>query len=186
MQCNPTPLQGLLLLTPTVYTDARGHFFESFNAKTFKQVAGIQPEFVQTNESLSKRGVLRGLHWQTAPKAQGKLVRVVHGAVFDVAVDVRPESETFGQWVSVTLSAENFHQLYIPPGLAHGFCVLSDVAQFEYKCTDYYDPDGEVSIRWDDPDIAIDWPIKAPVLSAKDADGVSLAEGVELLSGVSA
>ena len=184
MKFTETKITGVILIEPRVFRDDRGYFLESFQRERYAE-AGIALEFVQDNHSYSSRGTLRGLHAQNR-KPQGKLVRVVEGEVFDVAVDVRPESETFGQWVGVTLSADNFHQLYIPPGLAHGFCVLSDVAQFEYKCTDYYDPDGEVSIRWDDPDIAIDWPIKAPVLSAKDADGVSLAEGVELLSGVSA
>lgn len=184
MKFTETKITGVILIEPRVFRDDRGYFLESFQRERYAE-AGIALEFVQDNHSYSSRGTLRGLHAQNR-KPQGKLVRVVEGEVFDVAVDVRPESDTFGQWVGVTLSADNFHQLYIPPGLAHGFCVLSDVAQFEYKCTDYYDPDGEVSIRWDDPDIAIDWPIKAPVLSAKDADGVSLAEGVELLSGVSA
>ena len=184
MKFTETKIAGVILIEPRVFRDDRGYFLESFQRERYAE-AGIALEFVQDNHSYSSRGTLRGLHAQNR-KPQGKLVRVVEGEVFDVAVDVRPESETFGQWVGVTLSADNFHQLYIPPGLAHGFCVLSDVAQFEYKCTDYYDPDGEVSIRWDDPDIAVDWPIKAPVLSAKDADGVSLAEGVELLSGVSA
>ena len=184
MKFTETKITGVILIEPRVFRDDRGYFLESFQRERYAE-AGIALEFVQDNHSYSSRGTLRGLHAQNR-KPQGKLVRVVEGEVFDVAVDVRPESDTFGQWVGVTLSADNFYQLYIPPGLAHGFCVLSDVAQFEYKCTDYYDPDGEVSIRWDDPDIAIDWPIKAPVLSAKDADGVSLAEGVELLSGVSA
>ncbi|MBA4316378.1 MAG: dTDP-4-dehydrorhamnose 3,5-epimerase [Alcaligenaceae bacterium] len=178
MNCNLTPLNGLLLLTPTVYTDARGHFFESFNTKTFKQVAGIQPEFVQTNESLSKRGVLRGLHWQTAPKAQGKLVRVVHGAVFDVAVDLRENSETFGQWYGCELSSTNHIQLWIPPGFAHGFLTLTDTAITSYQVTEHHSPEHEHCLAWNDPVLNIDWPLKQagvakPTLSPKDEQGVA-------------
>ena len=175
MQCNPTPLQGLLLLTPTVYTDARGHFFESFNAKTFKQVAGIQPEFVQTNESLSKRGVLRGLHWQTAPKAQGKLVRVVYGAVFDVAVDLRENSETFGQWYGCELSSTNHIQLWIPPGFAHGFLTLEDETVFFYKVTNYYNKESEGCIAYNSKDLGINWGIENPILSEKDKNASTFA-----------
>ena len=140
MKFTETKIAGLILIEPRVFR-ATELFLESFQRERYAE-AGIALEFVQDNHSYSSRGTLRGLHAQNR-KPQGKLVRVVEGEVFDVAVDVRPESETFGQWVGVTLSADNFHQLYIPPGLAHGFCVLSDVAQFEYKCTDYYDPDGE-------------------------------------------
>lgn len=176
MKCNFTPLPGLLLLTPLVYADARGHFFESFNAKTFKQVAGIQPDFVQANESLSKRGVLRGLHWQTPPKAQGKLVRVVHGAVFDVAVDLRENSETFGQWYGCELSDQNHVQLWIPPGFAHGFLTLTDTAITSYQVTEHHSPEHEHCLAWNDPVLNIAWPLKRagvahPTLSPKDEQG---------------
>jgi dTDP-4-dehydrorhamnose 3,5-epimerase len=181
VQCNPTHLNGLLLLTPAVYADARGHFFESYNAQTFRQVAGIQPEFVQTNESLSKRGVLRGLHWQRAPRAQGKLVRVVHGAVFDVAVDLRENSETFGHWYGCELSDANHVQLWIPPGFAHGFLTLSSTAITSYQVTEHHSPEHEQCLAWNDPVLNIDWPLKRaavtrPTLSPKDAQGMLFTE----------
>ena len=181
MKCNVTPLKDLLLLTPSVYADERGHFFESFNAKTFKQVAGIAPGFVQTNESLSKRGVLRGLHWQTRPKAQGKLVRVVCGAVFDVAVDLRENSDTFGQWFGCELSDKNHVQLWIPPGFAHGFLTLTESAITSYQVTKHHSPEHERCMAWNDPVLNIDWPLKQagveqPTLSPRDAQGLAFAE----------
>jgi dTDP-4-dehydrorhamnose 3,5-epimerase len=171
MKIETTALDGVLLFTPRVHGDARGFFLESFNERAFDAAVGAPVRFVQDNHSRSARGVLRGLHFQRAPHAQGKLVRVVRGAVFDVAVDIRPGSATFGRWVGAELSADNHRQMWIPPGLAHGFLVLSDDADFLYKTTDYYAPAAEGAVRWDDPDLAIDWPLggQAPVLSPKDA-----------------
>ena len=174
-----TELPGLILIKPAVHSDERGYFMETWHARQFR-AAGIDAEFVQDNFSLSEKGTLRGLHYQIE-QAQGKLVRVVSGEVFDVAVDVRKSSPTFGQWAGHILSEENKHQAWIPPGFAHGFLVLSDTARFEYKCTDYYAPEFDRCIRWNDPDIGIDWPIPAgeePVLSDKDAAAPYL-EGAE-------
>ncbi|WP_424859781.1 dTDP-4-dehydrorhamnose 3,5-epimerase [Tepidimonas sp. HKU77] len=170
----PTAIADVLILEPRVFGDARGFFFESFNLRDFEAATGLQGvTFVQDNHSRSARGVLRGLHYQVPPHAQGKLVRVVRGAVFDVAVDIRPDSPTYGRWVGVELSESNHRQLWIPPGLAHGFLTLSDEADFLYKTTDYYSPAHERCIRWDDPTLAIEWPLggRAPVVSEKDARG---------------
>lgn len=181
MKCELTPLQGLLLLSPVVHGDARGHFFESFNAEVFSHLTGIQPAFVQTNESLSKRGVLRGLHWQSEPKAQGKLVRVVCGAVFDVAVDLRRTSDTFGFWYGCELSDQNHAQFWIPPGFAHGFLTLSETAITSYQVTEHHSPEHECCLAWDDPVLKIDWPlaragVKVPLLSSKDTQGMAFDE----------
>ena len=177
MKIQPTKISDVLLLEPRVFGDHRGFFFESFNQKAFEDKVDDSLTFVQDNHSRSKRGILRGLHYQIQ-QAQGKLVRVVSGEVFDVAVDIRKGSPTFGQWVGVILSAEKKNQLWIPPGFAHGFFVLSDVAEFLYKTTDYYAPEYERSIRWDDPDLAIDWPLNGiiPVLSDKDLAGDTFRE----------
>ncbi len=176
MQVQRTTLDGVLVLEPKVFGDARGFFFESFNQRAFDAAVGQPVEFVQDNHSRSARGVLRGLHWQRPPHAQGKLVRVVQGAVFDVAVDLRRSSPTFGRWVGVELSADNHRQLWIPPGFAHGFLVLSDSADFLYKTTDYYAPEAEACVRFDDPRLAIAWPDAGvpPRVSAKDAAGLAL------------
>ena len=164
------------LLEPKVFADERGFFFESFNQKAFNELTGLNVQFVQDNHSRSAKNVLRGLHYQLPPKAQGKLVRVVVGDVFDVAVDIRKDSPTFGKWVGEVLSAENKRQLWIPPGFAHGFLVLSEAAEFLYKTTDYYAPEFECCIRWDDPDLAIKWPIgERPQLSPKDLLGASFS-----------
>ena len=172
----PTALPEVLVLEPKVFGDARGFFFESFNARDFAQATGLQVDFVQDNHSKSARGVLRGLHYQIE-QAQGKLVRVVQGEVFDVAVDLRKSSPTFGQWVGLHLSADNHKQLWIPPGFAHGFVVLSESAEFLYKTTDYYAPQHKRSLAWNDPAIGIDWPIDfEPQLAAKDAAGQLLAD----------
>lgn len=173
MIVRPTELPDVLRIERRVFRDERGWFVEGWNAERYAE-AGIAEAFVQDNVSFSERGVLRGLHLQRAPHAQGKLVSVLSGAVWDVAVDVRSESETFGAWVGETLSAENGVQLYIPPGFAHGFVVTGDHAVFAYKCTAPYVPEAEVSVRWDDPEIGIDWPIDQPVLSAKDAEAPTL------------
>ncbi len=180
MKATATALPGVLVLEPKVFGDARGFFFESFNEQAFAAAAGTAPTFVQDNHSRSARGVLRGLHLQTEPHRQGKLVRVASGRVFDVAVDVRPASPTFRRWVGIELSAENHRQLWIPPGLAHGFLVLSDCADFLYKTTDYYAPDCEVTIRWDDPELAIAWPdVGLPYsLSARDGAAPGLGEAL--------
>jgi dTDP-4-dehydrorhamnose 3,5-epimerase len=172
MKVTPTAISDVLLLEPAVFGDARGFFFESFNARVFAQATGVQAQFVQDNHSRSAGGVLRGLHYQVQ-HPQGKLVRVSQGEVFDVTVDIRPGSKTFGQWVGVTLSADNKRQLWIPPGLAHGFLVVSDTADFLYKTTDYYAAQHERCIHWNDPTLAIEWPLagRAPVLSAKDGLG---------------
>jgi dTDP-4-dehydrorhamnose 3,5-epimerase len=177
MNITPTRIADVLVIEPKVFGDARGFFFESFTEKRFQEAVAGAPRFVQDNHSRSGRGVLRGLHWQEPPHAQGKLVRVTAGTVFDVAVDIRPGSPTFGQWAGVELSGENHRQLWIPPGLAHGFLVLSDSADFLYKTTDYYAPTAERCIRWDDPDLAIGWPDAgiAPQVSAKDAAGMRFA-----------
>lgn len=171
MKATPTAIEGVLILEPRVFGDARGFFLESFNQRSFDELVGRHVEFVQDNHSRSARGVLRGLHYQVAPHTQGKLVRVTQGAVFDVAVDVREGSATFGRWVGFELSADNHRQLWLPPGMAHGFLVLSDSADFLYKTTDYYAPQAERSIRWDDKAIGVQWPLGGitPVLSAKDA-----------------
>ncbi len=166
MRVIPTDLRGVVIVEPDVYHDARGFFLETFHAAKFA-AAGLDVTFVQDNHSSSVQHTLRGLHAQLT-KPQGKLVRVVEGQIWDVAVDVRPEQPTFGQWTATTLSADNFRQLYIPPGFAHGFCVLSPVAQVEYKCTAFYDPADEIGIAYDDPDIAIPWPVTQPVLSDRD------------------
>ncbi|ANF83733.1 dTDP-4-dehydrorhamnose 3,5-epimerase [Pseudomonas antarctica] len=171
-----TELPDVLILEPKVFGDERGFFYESFNAKAFAQATGLQLEFVQDNHSRSQKGVLRGLHYQIE-NTQGKLVRVTAGEVLDVAVDIRRSSPDFGKWTSVRLSAENDRQLWIPPGFAHGFVVLSDHAEFLYKTTDYYTPSAERCIRWDDPQLNIDWLLDgAPTLSAKDQNGKFLAE----------
>lgn len=177
MKVTPTKLAGVLLIEPRVFGDERGFFFESFNQRAFDEAIGIHVDFVQDNHSKSSRNVLRGLHYQLPPKAQGKLVRVVQGEVFDVAVDLRKESKTFGQWVGEVLSAENKKQMWVPPGFAHGFLTLSDTAEFLYKTTDFYSPEHERCIRWDDADIGIAWPlITQPLVSGKDECGASFAE----------
>ena len=169
-------LPGVLIIEPKVFGDERGFFYESFNARDFQQATGLHPVFVQDNHSRSQRGVLRGLHYQLE-QTQGKLVRVTAGEVLDVAVDIRRSSANFGRWTSVHLSADNRRQLWIPEGFAHGFVVLSECAEFLYKTTDYYSPAAERCIRWDDPQLQIDWQLtQAPQLSAKDLAGKSLAE----------
>ena len=175
MKVTPTALPDILLIEPRVFGDARGFFLESYNQRTLAD-AGLTAEFVQDNHSLSTRGVLRGLHYQIE-HAQGKLVRVIAGEVFDVAVDVRRSSATFGRWVGETLSAENKRMLWIPPGFAHGFLVLSASAEFLYKTTDYWHPEYERSIIWNDPDLAIGWPLEGTaVLAKKDAEASSFRE----------
>lgn len=177
MQATQTRIADVLLLEPKVFGDTRGFFFESFNQAAFEKATSVRASFVQDNHSRSARGVLRGLHYQTE-NAQGKLVRVTQGAVFDVAVDIRPASPTYGHWVGEVLSADNKRQLWIPAGLAHGFLVLSDAAEFLYKTTDYYAPAYERCIAWDDPTLAIQWPLdeQLPLLSAKDQAGAAFAE----------
>lgn len=171
-----TAIPDVLILEPKVFGDARGFFYESFNARDFAQATGLEVSFVQDNHSKSAKGVLRGLHYQIQ-HAQGKLVRVVQGEVFDVAVDLRRASPTFGQWVGVHLSADNHRQLWVPPGFAHGFVVLSESAEFLYKTTDYWYPEHERSLLWNDPAVGIKWPVDGqPLLAAKDAEGKLLAE----------
>ena len=180
MKITPTEIAGVLVIEPKVFGDARGFFLESFNQKAFDNAVGQPVRFVQDNHSRSARGVLRGLHFQQAPHAQGKLVRVTQGSVFDVAVDIRKDSPTFGRWVGVELSGENHKQMWIPAGLAHGFLVTSESADFFYKTTDYYAPQAEACIRWDDPTLAIAWPDIGlpPLVSGKDAAGLSLAQAI--------
>ncbi|MDN8542459.1 dTDP-4-dehydrorhamnose 3,5-epimerase [Erwinia sp. BC051422] len=168
MKVITTSLTDVLIFEPTVFGDHRGFFFESFSQKFFDEAVGTSVSFVQDNHSKSSQGVLRGLHYQLNPNAQGKLVRCVEGAVLDVAVDIRKDSATFGQWVGVELSAENKRQLWIPAGFAHGFVTLSETAEFVYKTTNYYAKESERSIVWNDPDIAIDWKISDVLLSDKD------------------
>jgi dTDP-4-dehydrorhamnose 3,5-epimerase len=176
MNVTATQLPGVLIIEPKVFGDERGFFYESFNARSFAQETGLQLQFVQDNHSRSQKGVLRGLHYQLE-NPQGKLVRVTAGEVLDVAVDIRRSSPNFGQWASIHLSAENNRQLWIPPGFAHGFVVLSDYAEVLYKTTDYYTPSAERCIRWDDPTLSIDWQlIGQPTLSAKDQSGKHLQE----------
>lgn len=175
MDLRPTRIPEVILLRPKVFGDDRGFFLESWQRRKFAEV-GLDVEFVQDNHSRSVRHTLRGLHYQIR-QPQGKLVQVITGTVFDVAVDLRRSSPTFGQWVGETLSDRNHHQVWIPPGFAHGFLVLSEVADFSYKCTDYYAPEHERCVRWDDPELKIDWPLPpgaAPIVSAKDAAGAAL------------
>ncbi|MEQ5141465.1 dTDP-4-dehydrorhamnose 3,5-epimerase [Proteus vulgaris] len=168
-----TEIPDVLILEPKVFGDHRGFFYESFNQKIFEEAVGYPVNFVQDNHSKSSKGVLRGLHYQKAPYAQGKLVRTVLGEVFDVAVDIRPESSSYGKWVGVTLSAKNKRQLWIPEGFAHGFLVLSDEVEFLYKTTNFYHQQSESHIVWNDPDLNINWPIKdSPILSEKDKTGL--------------
>lgn len=176
MRALPTALPGVLILEPKVFGDARGFFVETYNRKTFAEAAGVDPEFVQDNHSRSGKGVLRGMHLQAGAHAQGKLVRVASGRVFDVAADVRRASPTFGKWVGVELDAESQRQIWIPAGYAHGFVVMSDSADFLYKTTAYYAPTHEISVRWDDPALGIAWPdIGMPFsLAARDRDAVLL------------
>ena len=177
MTIEPTPLAGVVVIRPKVFGDDRGFFFESWNRQQF-QDAGLPSDFVQDNHSRSRQGILRGLHYQTE-QPQGKLVRVAAGEVFDVAVDLRNDSPTCGQWFGCMLSAENKAQLWVPPGFAHGFYVLSPYADFLYKCSDYYHPESEVTLAWNDPTVAIDWPLvngQPPELSAKDSIGLDWAQ----------
>ena len=175
MKISHSKLKGCVTVEPRVFGDDRGFFLETFQAVRYKQEAGIDLPFVQDNHSRSARGVLRGLHFQKT-KPQGKLVRVVRGEVYDVALDIRKGSATFGEWEGVILSEENKKQFWVPPGFAHGFVVLSDTADFEYKCTDYYDPSDEGCILWSDPDLNIPWPIANPVLSTKDESAKRLVD----------
>lgn len=168
MKVIDTNIPEVKIIEPRVFGDDRGFFLETFQSERYKTEVGIEQDFVQDNHSRSSKGVLRGLHFQKN-KPQGKLVRVVRGEVFDVAVDIRPGSPTYGQWEGVILSEHNKKQFWIPQGFAHGFVVLSDTADFEYKCTDFYDPTDEGSIRWNDPDLGIEWPYLDPILSDKDA-----------------
>ncbi|MCC3719629.1 dTDP-4-dehydrorhamnose 3,5-epimerase [Rouxiella badensis] len=175
MQIINTKIADVKIIQPKVFGDARGFFLETFEQKRYQEMLNIDLNFVQDNHSRSSKGVLRGLHFQTK-NPQGKLVRVVRGEVFDVAVDIRPDSPTFGQWEGVVLSEENKTQFWVPPGLAHGFVVLSDVADFEYKCTDYYNPENEGCLLWSDSDVGVEWPIESPLLSEKDKVGKTLRE----------
>lgn len=176
MKVTTTNIAGCVVIEPKVFGDERGFFLETFQAERYQQYAGITQPFIQDNHSRSSHGVLRGLHFQKN-KPQGKLVRVVNGEVFDVAVDLRADSETFGQWFGIQLSAQNHRQLWLPPGLAHGFLVLSETADFEYKCTDYYDPSDEGVLRFDDPTVGITWPpMSQYLLSPKDQAGKSFQE----------
>jgi len=176
VEVRATRLAAVKLIEPSVYTDERGFFLQTYQAQEYKLALNIELDFVQDNHSYSRKGVLRGLHFQRR-KAQGKLVRVASGEVFDVVVDIRPQSPTYGQWQGLILSAENKHQLWIPPGLAHGFLVLSDGADVEYKCTDYYDPSDEGCLIWNDPAVGVVWPnTVAPLLSVKDQQGLLLAD----------
>ncbi|HEJ9058277.1 dTDP-4-dehydrorhamnose 3,5-epimerase [Serratia fonticola] len=175
MQVTDTKIDGVKIIQPKVFGDARGFFLETFEKKRYQEMLDIDLDFVQDNHSRSSRGVLRGLHFQKV-NPQGKLVRVVRGEVFDVVVDIRPDSPTYGAWEGVTLSEENKLQFWLPPGLAHGFVVLSDTADFEYKCTDYYNPAEEGCLLWNDPAVGIEWPITNPLLSEKDKLGKLLKE----------
>lgn len=168
MKISPTHLDGVLIITPVVHHDQRGHFKELFNAQRYQDLAGLHMPFVQDNLSRSSQGVLRGLHFQKT-RPQGKLISVIAGHIYDVVVDIDPGSSTYGQYLAVELSDSNHQQLWIPPGYAHGFCVLSDSADISYKCTDYYVPEDEGGLAWNCPDINIPWPIKRPVLSGKDS-----------------
>ena len=175
MKVTPTAIPEVLAIEPRAFSDSRGFFYESFNARTFRELTGLEPHFVQDNHTRSRKNVLRGLHYQIK-QPQGKLVRVVAGEVFDVAVDIRKNSPTFGRWVGQILSAENMRQLWIPVGFAHGFVVLSASADFLYKTTDYWAAEHERCIAWNDPDLAVDWPIsEPPILSPKDGVGLPLA-----------
>ena len=175
MKAIPTDLPGVLVLEPRVFGDERGFFFESYNRRAFREATGLDPDFVQDNHSRSARGVLRGLHYQVK-RAQGKLVRVVAGEVWDAVVDLRRSSPTFGKWMGVTLSAANRRMLWVPEGFAHGFVVTSDAAEFLYKTTDYYAPEHERSLLWNDPALAIAWPLQGePILKPGDANGTPLA-----------
>lgn len=177
MKIQATALDGVLLVEPNVFSDERGFFLETYHAEKYR-AQGLEARFVQDNHSKSRRGILRGLHAQRS-KPQGKLIRAIEGEIFDVAVDVRRGSPTFGQWVGEILSADNFRQLYIPPDFMHGFCVLSETAQVEYKCTDFYDAKDELGLIWNDPDISIAWPIDDPILSDKDRNAPRLADILE-------
>jgi dTDP-4-dehydrorhamnose 3,5-epimerase len=170
----PTELEGVMVVEPTVHRDDRGFFLEAYHAQRYAE-HGIDAVFVQDNHSRSARGTLRGLHTQVR-RPQGKLLRAVEGEIFDVAVDIREGSPSFGHWVGVVLSADNFRQLWVPPGFAHGFCVTSEIAQVEYKCTEVYDPADELSVLWNDPDIGVDWPVDEPLLSDRDRAGRRLAD----------
>ena len=174
MQVEQTGLDGVLLVKPTVFGDDRGFFMETYHAEKFAE-KGLPAAFVQDNHSRSSKGILRGLHFQY-PNWQGKLVRVVQGEIFDVAVDVRRDSASFGQWFGCTLSDENKHQLYVPEGFAHGFCVTSEIADVVYKCTSVYKPSEDFSLMWNDSNIGIDWPVTDPLLSEKDKNAMSLAD----------
>jgi dTDP-4-dehydrorhamnose 3,5-epimerase len=174
MRAEPTRIPDVIVIEPDVHVDGRGFFLETYHADRYRD-AGIAGPFIQDNHSRSSRNTLRGLHLQLR-RPQGKLIHVIEGEVFDVAVDVRRGSPTFGRWVGVTLTAENFKQIYVPQGFAHGFCVLSDVAQVEYKCTDLYDPASEIGVAWDDPALAIQWPVSRPILSRRDSQHPTLAE----------
>jgi len=178
MKITETQLAGVLIIEPKVFSDSRGFFKETFQAERYRE-AGIEHTFVQDNYSRSQKGVLRGLHFQIT-KPQGKLVTCPKGAVFDVAVDIDPESTTYGQYVGVELTEDNHKQLWIPPGYAHGFCVLSVTADFHYKCTDYFDPSDEGGVIWSDPDLAINWPLKDPTISEKDSKLGRLKEVLRL------
>ena len=179
MKIVPTELEDVVIIEPDIYRDARGFFLEYFNQRKYAE-AGVRATFVQDNHSRSMKNTLRGLHAQLR-SPQGKLVRVVEGEIFDVAVDIRRGSPSFKRWAGAVLSAENFRQIYVPPGYAHGFCVLSDAAQVEYKVTTFYDPADEIAIVWDDPEISIDWPVKNPLLSGKDRAAPRLASVLDRL-----
>jgi dTDP-4-dehydrorhamnose 3,5-epimerase len=174
MNVIPTRLPEVLIIEPAVHRDDRGYFVETYHARRYAE-AGLAVTFVQDNQSRSVRGTLRGLHWQVE-HAQGKLVRALSGEIFDVAVDIRPDSPRFGQWVGVTISAESFQQIYVPPGFAHGFCVTSEIAEVEYKCTDFYTPSAERGLIWNDPEVGIEWPDVTPILSARDQKHPTLAQ----------
>lgn len=177
MEVIETSLKGVVVLVPKVFEDARGYFFESYNENLFRQ-AGLNLKFVQDNQSLSQKGVLRGLHFQNDPWAQGKLVRVITGAVFDVAVDIRRNSPTYGKWFGTELTEKNKHMMYIPEGFAHGFVTLQDNTVFSYKCTNFYNKASEGCLLWNDPDIGINWNVENPLLSEKDLEGKRLKDFV--------
>lgn len=179
MEFQRLELEGVILVKPDVWRDERGFFLETYHSEKYRD-GGLPEVFVQDNHSFSVRNILRGLHAQVR-HPQGKLVRAILGEIFDVAVDIRPDSPTFGKWVGAILSGDNFYQLYVPPGFAHGFCVLSETAHVQYKCTELYRRDDEIGVAWNDPDIGIDWPVEDPVLNAKDRDAPRLAEIVQKL-----